>query len=287
MKSTYRTAILLSILTALLLVIGHIFGGRQGMIIAFVFALVFNFGSYWFSDRIVLSIYKAKEASEDEHPQLYSIVRRLSQAGGLPLPKICVMPNPTPNAFATGRDPKHSAVAVTTGLLGLLSDEEIEGVLAHELSHVKNRDTLVQTVAATLAGAVMMLASMARFAAFFGVGGRDNRRDGGIFGLIAVAIFAPLAATIIQLAISRGREYLADASGAKLCGNPLYLADALRKLGGYRPSRQIEASPNPATAHLFIVNNFSGKRSFGSLFSTHPPLEERIQKLLKMAGSSS
>jgi heat shock protein HtpX len=283
MTSTFRTAILLSLLTGLLLVIGSIFGGRQGMIIAFVFALLFNFGSYWFSDRIVLRMYSAKEADEGEYPQLYRIVRKLTQAGGLPMPKVCLVPNPTPNAFATGRNPENSAVAVTTGLMDLLTDDEIEGVLAHELAHIKNRDTLIQTVAATLAGAIMMLASMARFAAIFGVGGRDNDRDGGILGLLAVAIVAPLAAMVIQLGISRGREYLADASGAKLSGNPLNLASALRKLGGYRSSRQIE--PNPATSHLFIVNNFSGRRGFGALFSTHPPLEERVERLHKMAGS--
>ncbi len=255
------------------------------MLIAFVFAILFNFGSYWFSDRIVLGMYRAKEADEGEYPQLYRIVRELTRAGGLPMPKVCVVPNPTPNAFATGRNPENSAVAVTTGLLGLLTEDEIEGVLAHELAHIRNRDTLIQTVAATLAGAVMMLASMARFAAIFGIGGRDDDGEGGILGLLAVAIFAPIAAMVIQLGISRGREYLADASGAKLSGKPENLASALRKLGGYRPSRPIAA--NPATSHLFIVNNFSGRRAFGALFSTHPPLEERIQRLSKMAGTSA
>lgn len=282
MKSTFRTAILLSLLTALLLVIGSIIGGRQGMIIFFVIALVFNFVSYWFSDRIVLSMYRAKEVGEDDYPQLIRTVRKLTQVAGLPMPKVCIVSNPTPNAFATGRDPEHSAVAVTTGLIDLLSWDEIEGVLAHELSHIKNRDTLVQTVAATLAGAVMMLASMARIAAIFGIGGRDDNRDGGIIGLLAVAIVAPLAAVIIQLAISRGREYLADESGAKMCGNPRYLAGALEKLGGYRATRQTEA--NPATAHLFIVNNFSRAGLRGALFSTHPPVEERVKRLNDMAG---
>lgn len=285
MTSTFRTAILLSLLTGLLLVIGSLFGGRQGIFIAFVFAILFNFGSYWFSDRIVLRMYRAKEADENEYPQLYRIMRELTRVGGLPMPKVCVVPNPTPNAFATGRNPENSAVAVTTGLLDLLSEDEIEGVLAHELAHVKNRDTLIQTVAATLAGAIMMLASMARFAAIFGIGGRDDDGDGGILGLLAVAIFAPLAAMVIQLGISRGREYLADASGAKLSGKPRNLASALGKLGGYRPSRPIEV--NPATSHLFIVNNFSGRRAFGALFSTHPPLEERIQRLSKMAETSA
>lgn len=283
MSNTIKTTILLTLLTGLLLLIGNVFGGKQGMVIAFAFALLFNFGSYWFSDKIVLKLYRAKEADEAEYPGLYRMVRNLSQAGGLPVPKICVVPQPTPNAFATGRNPENSAVAVTTGLLDLLNDQEVEGVLAHELAHIKNRDTLVSTIAATLAGAVMMLASMARWAAIFGIGGRDDDGDGGIVGLIAVAIVAPIAAMFIQLAISRSREYLADESGARLCGNPEFLASALGKLGGYRPSRKIETSP--ATAHMFIVNPFSRTKSVASsLFSTHPPLEERIGRLRKMAG---
>ncbi|RMG59704.1 MAG: zinc metalloprotease HtpX [Deltaproteobacteria bacterium] len=282
MGNTVRTTLLLGLLTGLLLVVGHLFGGRSGMVIAFGFALVMNFGAYWFSDKIVLAMYRAVEADPSEYPELYEIVRKLAHAGGVPVPKVYIVPNPAPNAFATGRSPEKAAVAVTTGLLSLLNREEIEGVLAHELSHVKNRDTLISAVAATIAGAIMMLANMARWAAIFGIGGRDDDEGGGILGLLAVAILAPIAALIVQMAISRSREYLADESGAKLCGNPLYLASALRKLGGYAAARRMEA--NPSTAHMFIVNPFSGGKSLLNLFSTHPPLEERIERLERMAG---
>ncbi len=282
MGNTIKTTILLGFLTGILIMVGKYFGGNTGMIIAFTFAVVMNFGAYWFSDKIVLAMYKAKEADPAEYPELYEIVKKLALKGGVPVPRIYIVPNPAPNAFATGRSPEKAVVAVTTGLLSLLTWEEVEGVLAHELSHVKNRDTLISAIAATIAGAIMILANMARWAAIFGFGGRDDDDGGGIIGLLAVAILAPIAALIVQMSISRSREYLADESGAKLCGNPIYLANALRKLGGYVSQAGMEA--NPSTAHMFIVNPFSGRKTLLNLFSTHPPLEERIERLEKMAG---
>jgi heat shock protein HtpX len=282
MGNTIKTTLLLSGLTGLLILIGDMFGGRQGMVIAFAFALVLNFGSYWFSDKIVLKMYRAKEADQERFPGLHRIVIGLAQKAQIPIPKIYVVENPVPNAFATGRDPSHAAVAVTSGIMELLSEEELEGVIAHELSHVKNRDILISSIAATLAGAIMMLASMARWAAIFGFGGGDDDEGGGLLGLIAVAILAPVGAMIIQLAISRSREYLADESGAKLCGNPFHLSNALRKLGAYSGGGKLTA--NPSTAHMLIVNPFAGGKTLMALFSTHPPLEERIARLEKMVG---
>ena len=282
MSNSIKTVLLLGLMTGLILAIGDLFGGPQGMAIALVFSLVINFASYWFSDKIVLAMYRAREVTEAEAPELYSTVHNVALRAGIPMPRVYSIPSETPNAFATGRNPEHAVVAVTEGILRLMSREEIEGVLAHEISHVKNRDILISSVAAALAGVVMMLAHMARWAAFFGgVGGRDRDDEGGgIIGLVLTAILAPIAAMLIQMAISRSREYQADASGAKTIGNPLGLASALAKL-----SRANEVAPmdaRPETAHLFIVNPLSG-RSLASLFSTHPPIEERIARLRAMA----
>jgi len=281
MSNTFKTAALLGLLTGLFVLIGGYFGGRQGMIIALLFAGVMNFGSYWFSDKIVLRLYRAQEVQETEAPDLFRIVRGLAQRAGIPMPKVYIVPNEAPNAFATGRSPQHAAVAVTDGILRLLSPEELEGVLAHELAHIQHRDTLISTIAATLAGVIVMLANMARWAALFGgIGGRDDEdRGGGALGFIFMAILAPIAATLIQLAISRSREYLADDGSARLTRNPGRLANALEKLE-YAAER-IPMDANPATSHLFIVNPLRG-RSLLSLFSTHPPIEERIARLRAM-----
>ena len=281
MSNTFKTAALLGLLTGLFVLIGGYFGGRQGMIIALLFAGVMNFGSYWFSDKIVLRLYRAQEVRETEAPDLFRIVRGLAQRAGIPMPKVYIVPNEAPNAFATGRSPQHAAVAVTNGILRLLSPEELEGVLAHELAHIQHRDTLISTIAATLAGVIVMLANMARWAALFGgIGGRDDEdRGGGALGFIFMAILAPIAATLIQLAISRSREYLADDGSARLTRSPGRLANALEKLE-YAAER-IPMNANPATSHLFIVNPLRG-RSLFSLFSTHPPIEERIARLRAM-----
>jgi heat shock protein HtpX len=290
MFNSFKTAILLSALTALILVIGQLFGGRQGLVIAFVFALAMNGGSYWFSDKIVLSLYRAQELPYKDAPELHRIIERLAQKAEIPKPRIFLIPSQNPNAFATGRNPQHAAVAVTEGILRLLNSDELEGVLSHELSHIKDRDILIGSIAATLAGVVMMLASMARWAALFGGLGRhdDEGGAGGIIGLIAMSILAPIAAMLIQFAISRSREYLADETGARLSNNPLGLASALEKLT--LASKRVPMQAGPATAqatsHLFIVNPFSGK-SLMSLFSTHPPAEERIKRLRSMAGYTS
>jgi heat shock protein HtpX len=279
MGNTVKTALLLGTLTGLIMLIGRYFGGAHGMMIAFIFAMVMNFGSYWFSDKIVLAMYRAKPVSEAEAPELHRMVAELAQRAGLPKPKVCVIPSESPNAFATGRDPQHAVVAVTSGIIRLLDDEELKGVLAHELGHVKNRDILIGSIAATLAGVVMMLANMARWAAIFGgFGGRsdDDEGGGGFLGLIAMSIFAPLAAMLIQMAISRSREYLADSTGAAFAGQPNGLARALAKLGA--ASKQIPMNANPSTAHMFIVNPLTAKNLM-NLFSTHPPLEERIRRL--------
>jgi heat shock protein HtpX len=275
--NTLKTTLLLGLLTGLILWFGGYVGGQSGMVIAFLFALIMNFGAYWFSDKIVLAMYRAREVDPAQAPGLYRMVERLAQRAGLPTPRVFVIPSDSPNAFATGRNPKHAVVAVTQGILKLMRDEELEGVLAHELAHVKNRDILISSIAATLAGAVMMLANMARWAAIFGgVGGRDDEDRGGVFGLIFMAVLAPLAAMLIQFAISRTREFEADATGAQIAGNPLGLASALEKLG--LATRRIPMEANPATSHMFIVNPLSGK-SLLTLFSTHPPLEERIRRL--------
>jgi heat shock protein HtpX len=285
MFNSFKTVILLTALTALILLIGGSFGGQQGLIIAFIFALVMNGSSYWFSDKIVLSLYRAREVKYDEAPELHGVVEGLSQQVGIPKPRVYVIPSQNPNAFATGRNPDHAAVAVTEGILRLLNKDELQGVLAHELAHVKNRDILIGSIAATLAGVIMMLASMARWAALFGGYGRDDEGGGGVFGLIAMSILAPIAAMLIQFAISRSREYLADETGAKVSKNPLGLARALEKLSLAAKKIPLEASPatSQATAHMFIVNPLTGK-SLMSLFSTHPPTEERIKRLRAMSG---
>lgn len=286
MFNSFKTAILLSALTALILLIGGAFGGQHGLIIAFIFALIMNGSSYWLSDKIVLSLYRAREVKYDDAPDLHRLIEGLSQQAGIPKPRVYVIPSQNPNAFATGRNPDHAAVAVTEGILRLLNKDELQGVLAHELSHVKNRDILIGSIAATLAGVIMMLASMARWAALFGGYGRDDEGGGGVFGLIAMSILAPIAAMLIQFAISRSREYLADETGATVSKNPLGLARALEKLSLAAKKIPLEASPatSQATAHMFIVNPLTG-RSLMSLFSTHPPTEERIKRLRTMARS--
>lgn len=280
MANSLKTGILLAALTALFLLIGQAVGGESGMVMAFAMAVLMNAGAYWFSDRIVLRMYGAQEVSESEAPQLHGMVRRLASAAGLPMPKVYVIPSDSPNAFATGRDPKHAAVAVTEGIVRILSPDELEGVLGHELAHVKHRDILIGTIAATLAGAVMMLARFAQFAAFFG-GGRSDRDDdgGGVAGLLVTAIIAPIAAMLVQMAVSRSREYLADEGGARLCGRPESLARALEKI--HAASRAVPMDAAPATAHMFILNPLTG-RGFMTLFSTHPPVEERVARLRAM-----
>lgn len=279
MSYIFKTAILLGILTALLVVIGGAIGGQSGMLMAFFLALVMNFLSYWFSDKMVLAMYGAKEVTEAEAPALYRIVRGLTQRAQLPMPRIYLIPSETPNAFATGRNPEHAAVAVTEGILRILTEEELNGVLAHELGHVKNRDILVSTIAATLAGAVTYLAQMAQWAAIFG-GRRDEEEEGSSpFVMIAMAILAPIAALLVQLAVSRSREYLADETGARLTHQPEWLARALEKL--QVGNRMIPMQANPSTAHLFIVSPLTGQL-FMTLFSTHPPIEERIARLRQM-----
>jgi heat shock protein HtpX len=282
MSNVLRTTVLLAALTALFLVIGAALGGNQGMVIAFIFALLMNFASYWFSDKIVLAMYGAREVSLHEAPELYRLVQRLAQRAGIPMPRVYTIPSDSPNAFATGRNPEHAAVAVTEGIMRLLDEQELAGVLAHELSHVRNRDTLIMTVAATLAGAITMLAHMAQWGALFGGFGRrddDEQGRGGVLGLLFMAILAPIAATLIQLAISRAREYFADRTGAGIAGSPADLARALEKL--HYASQRLPLDANPATAHLFIVNPLTGG-SLLSLFSTHPPIEERIRRLRSM-----
>jgi heat shock protein HtpX len=284
MANQLRTGILLTALTALIILIGRMFGGNQGMIIAFIFAMVMNFSSYWFSDKIVLAMYRAKELSPSEAPEIHRMVEELAQRGELPKPRIYMIPSETPNAFATGRNPEHAVVAVTSGIVRLLEPEELKGVLAHELGHVKNRDILIGSIAATLAGVVMMLASMARWAAIFGFGGGDDDDGGGnIIALILMSIVAPLAAMLIQMAISRSREYLADETGARLAGNPRSLASALEKLASASQRIPMQQA-SPATAHMFIVNPLSGG-GFSRWFSTHPPVEERVRRLRSLAAA--
>ncbi len=279
--NTMKTFLLMGLLTVLLVVIGRVIGGQSGMMFAFLFALVMNFASYWWSDKVVLSMYRAQELQQSDNPALFQLIGDLAGRAGLPMPRVYLIPQDQPNAFATGRDPQHSAVAVTEGILRLLSQDELRGVLSHELAHVKHRDILVGTVAATIAGAISMLANMAQWALLFGGGRSSNDREGGspIAGLVMM-IVAPIAAMMIQLAISRSREYAADEGGAQISGNPLSLANALRKLE--LKTEQIPMNANPATAHMFIVSPLHGG-GFASLFSTHPPLEERIARLEAMA----
>jgi heat shock protein HtpX len=259
MGNMFKTVFLLTAMTLLLMFIGRAFGGQNGMILALVFAAMMNFAAYFFSDKIALATYRAQPVTREQLPRVYAIVERLSQKIGIPMPKIYVIPNDSPNAFATGRNPNHASVAVTHGILQLLNDEEMEGVLAHELGHVNNRDILISSVAATIAGAITMLASMGRWATIF------------------MLIVAPIAATLIQLAVSRSREYQADASGAHYTGNPYALASALQKIDAYARRMPLQASPS--TAHLFIIQPLLGGMSFGNLFSTHPPIAKRIERL--------
>lgn len=280
MSNTLKTTLLLGLLTAIILWFGEFLGGSQGLMVAFVFAAIMNFGSYWFSDKIVLAMYRARPVTMNEAPDLYRVVHNLATRAGMPMPKLYIIPTDAANAFATGRGPEHAAVAVTEGILRLMSWDELEAVLAHELSHVRNRDILISSIAATLAGVIMMLANMVRWAAIFGGFSRDDREEGGgLIGLLLMSILAPLAAMLIQLAISRSREYQADASGAQLLHSGEPLARALEKLEYSTQRLPMEASPQ--TAHLFIVNPLRG-RSLANLFSTHPPIEERIRRLRAM-----
>ncbi|MBF0125708.1 MAG: zinc metalloprotease HtpX [Magnetococcales bacterium] len=270
-----RTYILMAGMTALFLTIGHLLGGQSGMLVAFLLAAGMNFWAYWFSDQAVLSMHNAFEVGPDQAPELYGIVQELARRGGMPMPRVFLIDDPSPNAFATGRDPEHAAVAATTGILRILNREELAGVMAHEMAHVRNRDILIATITATLAGAITMLAN---FSQMFG-GRSDNEEGRGGIGALLMLILAPVAAMLIQMAVSRSREYQADEGGARLCGNPLWLASALGKLelGSQRIPLQ-SAEAHPATAHLFIVSPLSGSMIAG-LFSTHPPMEERIARL--------
>jgi heat shock protein HtpX len=276
MANGLKTALLLGALSGMLLLLGEYIGGQQGLILAFAFAALMNLGSYWFSDKIVLRMYRAQEVGSS-HP-LYQMTQRLAQKAGLPMPKVYIIPDSSPNAFATGRNPQHAAVAATEGIMGALAPHELEGVIAHELAHVRHRDILISSVAATIAAAVMMVARMAMFAGMF-AGGRDDREGGSNpIALFAMMIFAPLAAMLIQMAISRSREFAADAGAARITGNPHALADALRKIDAI--AKRVPLDANPATAHMFIVKPFSGQ-GLMSLFSTHPPTEARVQALLQ------
>jgi heat shock protein HtpX len=275
-----KTTFLMALMTVLLVLAGGAIGGKSGMTFALVMAGVMNFVSYWFSDKIVLAMYGARQVTEVDYPEFYGLVRQLAVSAGMPMPKVYIIDSETPNAFATGRNPEHAAVAATTGIMRILTRDELLGVMAHELSHVRHRDILISSVAATIAGAITYLAHMAQWAAIFG-GGRDRDDEGGgVFGMIVMAIVAPLAAMLIQMAISRSREYDADKGGATLSGNPLYLAGALRKLE--MANQQIPMEANAATAHMFIVNPLTGGGLMG-LFSTHPPIEERVKRLEAMA----
>ena len=280
MGNTFKTAFLLTLMTLFLLFLGAHFGGRNGMILAFVIAAVTNFVSYFFSDKIALSMYGAQPATREQLPRAYDVVERMTQRLGLPMPKIYVIPTDSPNAFATGRNPRHASVAVTRGILQLLDDEELEGVLAHELGHVKNRDILTSSIVATLAGAITLLARMGFWASMFGYGGgggNDRERSGGLTALLML-ILAPIAAVLIQLWVSRTREYEADATGAHITGNPYALARALQKLDAY--SKRLPMQATPSTAHLFIVAPMLSGTDFATLFSTHPPIPKRIERLI-------
>ena len=277
--NTMKTLMLMGLLSVMLVFAGGTLGGKSGMTIALIMAFGINFFSYWFSDRIVLKMYRAQPITESEAPELYGMVRRLAQRAQLPMPKVAIINEDQPNAFATGRNPEHGTVAVTTGLMRILSREELEGVLAHELAHIRNRDILVGTIAAAIAGAISYLAQMAQFAMIFGGGRQDDDEGGSPIGMIVMMIVGPIAAMLVQMAISRSREYGADATGAEICGNPIYLANALHKL--QMASQQVHMQANPATAHMFIVNPLSGG-ALMKMFSTHPPMEERIARLKAM-----
>ncbi len=279
MNNTLKTFILMAALTGLFMVGGQILGGRQGMVLALVIALVMNFFAYWNSDKMALAMNKAREVSEAEAPELHQIVARLAQRAGLPKPRVYIVDNPTPNAFATGRNPEHAAVAVTTGIMQVLNKEELEGVLGHELGHIKNRDILISSIAAVMAGAISYLATMAQWAMIFGGGRSDDEGGGNPIAMLLMMIVAPLAASLIQMAISRSREYIADRTGAEICGHPKALASALQKLSTYNKQRPMQV--NPASAQMYIVNPLKSGAIAG-LFSTHPPMEERIRRLLAM-----
>jgi heat shock protein HtpX len=283
MINTLKTTLLLALLTVLLVTMGAAIGGKGGMLIAFFMAAAMNFGSYWFSDKIVLRMYNAQEITREVHPSFYGMVERLAVQAGLPMPKVYIIPDESPNAFATGRNPAHAAVAATEGILRILSTEELEGVMAHELAHVKNRDILISTIAATFAGAISMIGNMLQWGAMFGAGRNEDEEGGGggLIGSLVMAIIAPIAAMLIQMAVSRSREYLADTAGAEICGRPLALAGALRKLHNASQAIPLQDA-RPATAHMFIVNPLTGG-GLMSLFSTHPPMEERIARLEGMA----
>lgn len=283
MTNALKTFVLLTGLTLFLLFVGQAVGGQNGMLIAFAIAAVMNFVSYFFSDKIALAMYRAKPVTREQAPRVYSIVERLCMKTGLPMPKLYVIPQDSPNAFATGRNPKHSSVAVTEGIVNLLSDDELEGVLAHELGHVRNRDILIASIAATLAGAITMIARMAYWGALFGGGGSRDDRDSSSSPIVALAmmILAPIAALLIQMAVSRQREYAADATGAHMTGNPYALASALQKLEAY--SKRLPMTATPATAHMFIVKPMLGGMDFASLFSTHPPIPQRVARLTGMS----
>lgn len=281
-----RTTALLAGLSVLLVLVGGAFGGKGGMIIALIFAGAMNLGSYWFSDRMVLKMHGAREISAADSPELYNVVRELAQSAQLPMPRVYIMESDTPNAFATGRDPSHAAVAATTGLLRLMNREELRGVLAHELAHVRHRDTLIGAVAATFAGAITMIANMAQWAMLFGGFRGDDEEGGagGVLGGLVMIVLAPLAATLIQMAVSRSREFAADKGGADIAGNPMGLANALRKLEQANQQHPMaSATRNPGTAHMFIVNPLAGV-NIGKMFSTHPPTAERIERLEAMNG---
>ena len=277
-----KTTLLLSLLTVMMVMMGSAIGGKSGMVLAFFMAAAMNFFSYWFSDKIVLRMYGAQEIGEHDHPTFYGMVRRLADKAGLPMPKVYIIPDQSPNAFATGRNPQHAAVAATEGILRILTPEELEGVMAHELAHVQNRDILVGTIAATFAGAISMIGNMLQWGAMMGAGRNDDEEgSSGFIGSLVLAIIAPIAAMLIQMAVSRSREYLADETGARICGRPLALANALRKL--HNASQIIPLhDARPATAHMFIVNPLTGGALL-KLFSTHPPMEERIARLEGMA----
>jgi heat shock protein HtpX len=278
MSNIFKTAFLLTGMTLLLMLAGRAFGGQNGMLMALAFAAVLNFVSYFFSDKIALATYRAQPVGRDDLPRVYNIVERLAQKESLPMPKVYLIPTDSPNAFATGRNPNHASVAVTQGILGLLNDDELEGVIAHELGHVRNRDILISSIAATLAGAITYLASIARWGMIFGgIRGSRDRDGGGGIAAIAMMFLAPFAAMLIQLAVSRSREYGADETGAHWTGNPHALASALAKIDAY--SRQRPLLATPSTAHLFIIQPFLGGMSFGNLFSTHPPTAKRIERL--------
>jgi heat shock protein HtpX len=276
--NTLKTVFLMTVMMIIFLLVGYYLGGSTGMTIAFIFALVMNFGSYWFSDKVILSLYRAKEVTSETAPKFYALVEQLASNANLPMPKVCLIDDPTPNAFATGRNPEHAAIAATTGILKGLNNEELAGVISHELAHVKHRDMLTGTIAATLVGTITYLAQMAGWALMFGRGRDDD--DGGISSLLLL-ILAPIAATLLQLAVSRSREFAADAGGAQISGNPLGLASALRKISAGNEMKPLNNS-NPATAHMFIVSPLHGGGVM-KLFSTHPPIEERIKRLEALA----